>query len=557
MSSEKNGIVGGFSRCLFCSLQCAFGFTEAGPDYYVPTFPQEDGAGLCARGMMVGDCISVTRRGTVQDSRTGSEEISLSEGLRRAREALSACRGVDIIVDGNHKAEVMAAAMAFAQASSEAVRSLVALPGEDVLVLQNVWASGASFGGLDSIEEADGLLVVGDPFLSHPRSARQILRFKRMNPRAPLVVIDSVGGRTSRFATHCSIVDPSRFVEAVARLAPRGEEPIPGLLSDGGDPIGGLEDCLAALTSCENLAVILASSPGRGKEWPLIGYVCGRIAKAYGTKLVILTQYGNAAAATRFISEGKLLPCGDLLEQSPGERAIILIGEELLCLPPENSIVSYVKQAPIVVQVSVFPARELPVVHFPGAFYAEEEGHVVNQQGEWELVPAAIERPSGVVPTVELLEQLLRLEAQETVFPALQALPGQPELKAPDLVLSEPKLGGKGSMRAILMADPKHFVAGVFTADASYLSSARGATRVLMAPADCSSLGVADGGDVILSSLSNECRATVEVSTTQPPGVVAVAAFDPSARKLFPWELVDGLPIASPTRIDVTGARNS
>ncbi len=244
MYSDSHAPVDSWSRCLFCSLQCALGIRDAGGGFLEPFFPPD--GGLCARGQCVGELAMLVRRGTVEDTTQG-RSLTLDSGIREAGRLLAEATGVDIIVDGNHRGEVLALVASVVERNRERVRGFVALPGEDLLLLQHAWSSGVRSRGLEAIEGVDGLLVVGDPFSSHPRSAKPILDFKWRSRRAPIVVIDSAPRRTALFATHPVIVEPSLVPSAVAALIPKEAAAFPRQTPGEVDPTGGLDRAMAAL----------------------------------------------------------------------------------------------------------------------------------------------------------------------------------------------------------------------------------------------------------------------------------------------------------------------
>lgn len=541
MYSDESPRNNGWSRCLFCSLQCTLGIRDAGGGFLEAVFPPS--GGLCARGTCVGELVAMVRRGTARDGRTG-RDLPLEEGLRQAGAALREAAGIDIIVDGNHRAEVLALTAATVAAFPERVRGFVSLPGEDLLLLQHAWASGARTNGIGALEGIDGLLIIGDPFSSHPRSATPILEFKRRNRRAPVVVIDSSPRRTAPFASHPVIVEPHAVPAAVACAVPEGAAAFPRQTPDEIDPTGTLRRALNALSKCSRPGVIVASSPGRGCQWPSAAYFAGLVARVHGAPLGVLTQYGNARCAARFIVANAMQPVGSLAGQAPDGRALIVLGEEELCLPT-GEIADYAAGASAVIHGGLQPMNG-STLYFPGTVFAEDSGTVLSADEQWEEIPAAIAPPVGMLGTTQLLRALLEAGGCSVEYARI-SLPEHPELVTPPPVQLS-RVGGAGPLRGMLTADPEQFVNGQLT----------GLTRLgarepvaVVAAADCARAGIVDGAAVTVSSEFGSCVAVARACPYQPAGFATVSCTNGNVKGLFTWELCGGLRVASPARVAV------
>lgn len=557
MSSDTVPERKNWSRCLFCSLRCTFGIGEAGPDSYVPTIPDDPDSGLCVRGMVIGDLISMVRRGTVLDAREADDWVPSHQATTMAKEALGACSGIDIVVDGMHKAELLQLAAQLARESSGRIRSFVSVPGEDVLLLQNVWASDATVSPITAVETADCILVIGDPFSSYPRSALPLLRFRRAQPRAPLIVIDSVAQRTGMFGTHRIMVAPQAIHRAVARFATLGTEGVERPRFENGVVQETIDEAVNVFNRSARPVIVIGSTPGRGIEWPQAGFVAGCIARSRDAALVVLTQYGNAAGATRFLSSNALLPVGDLMDESPESRGIILIGEDLLCIPPHPMVESYVRSAGLVVQISLVPSRQFPGIHFPGMAFAEEAGHILSDTGAWEFVPSAIPAPRGVRPISGVLAEIATGKPVSASLWDEQELPGPRELAAPELTFDGQGSVGEQGLLGVMMGDPQQFIGGAFTATSRFLAERAGLPKVAVSRQVSEKLRVGEGDEIILATDYNECKAEVRLADGQHAGCLAVAAGNQAVRRMFPFELVDGLAVAKPTQMEVSSSRGS
>lgn len=491
------------------------------------------------------------RRGTVRDGMTG-EELPLARGIERAAAHLRDNPGLDIIVDGNHRGEVLAMVAALAARNPERIRGFVALPGEDLLMLEHAWSSGVRSGGLETVEHADGLLVIGDPFSSHPRSAKPILDFKRRNRRSPVVVIDSSPRRTALFSTHPVIIDPALVPAAVASVIPKDAAAFPRQSPGEIDPTGGLDRALSALGKCARLGIIIASAPGRGCHWSAAAYYAGLLTRVQGSVLGVLTQYGNARSASRFVASGALLPVGLMTEMAPEDRSVAVVGEQDCLL--SATVCNHVARAPHVVHIGLGPMNLTPALDFPGVGFFEDAGSVLSSDADWEFVPPALAPPDGVPSAAGMLKSIMEV-AGFNVDEGPSALPKHPEFVAPQAMPPPAPIKGAGPLRGLLSADPEQFVDGQLTGLTSLLGSRT--PTVIVATADCTRYGIEADTPVTVSSENGQCAAVAKSCMHQPSGIAVISCTNSDAKGLFQWELCGGIPVAKPSRVFIESSRSA
>jgi anaerobic selenocysteine-containing dehydrogenase len=221
----------------------------------------------------------------------------------------------------------------------------------------------------------------------------------------------------------------------------------------------------------------------------------------------------------------------------------------MLCVPPDQRFESYVRSAQVVIQVSVSPSRDFHGIHFPGAAFVEEDGHVLDETGAWIHVPSAIQPPCGVQPMFDLLAAVTANEGKESDQDDVR-LPGHPELKSPELILDAAPADEK-PLIGVMTADPKQFVGGVFTSSSRFLDERANLPTVTVSRHDSQAWELKPGDEVVMSTAHNACRVRVQISDSQPTGILAVTAGNHAVRRLFPCDLVDGFPIARPTTVEL------
>lgn len=546
MFSDVNGSLPTWSRCPLCSLRCVIGFGTTKSGGLVPLFPDGIQHGLCVRGLILADSISRHRPGTAYSGPNLEEIIPLSTALQSAGETMKKAMGIDLVIDGNQRAEVLEEAAIYAS-HSERIKAYLTAPGEDVLLLLNAWASGAEIGTLNNLDPSKPLLLIGDPFTTHPRSARPILDYR--DKGGTLIVLDSASGKARGFGARNIIVNPFLQTEALAALLRAGEG------SSGAmekiDPTGELALAAQEIDAHDLTAVVVASSPGRGENWPALGYLGGQLAIQRKGSLVPLTAYGNAAIGARYIARGSLLPVGDLFEKSMTDRVVVAVGDGALSGISE-AMAYHIRDALEVIQVSLNPHPDRATMHLPGVLQVEEAGHELSNMGVWESIPAAVAPPSGIPSTVTILRDLFM---EEQVFDSSAdsgAFPDQPRLESPEIGNSNPSHSvDEGLFTGIMIGDAGQFRFGIHTSDASYHPSTANIPVAVLSPREGKDLMARFGVDCMLVSEHDSCEVKIALDPHQIEGYISISAVNHHVAALFSWKMIDGLPMAIPTRIRV------
>lgn len=542
------------TACLLCSLCCPAGVAFDDYGLTAPEYPGHTAAarrGLCARGHYIAELAGHPGRldrGLVRGP-SAPKAVAPSEALRQAAAALASARNeTAVVLDGNLPCEELAAAVRSAREGLGIARVTLYIPPSDEAVLRGLAASSATRIGERELGDCDVILAVGDPFATHPVVASSVLDALAKARGRRLAVIDSVQGKTSRFAADFCQVRPGGETAALAGLllaldagsgAAAGALPgldIPAAAAMAGVAPGRLEALAATLSKAQRLAVLVALHEGRCAATSAAAALAGKLAEARGGATCPLLTYGNAAGAWRLATALKTAPLAQLVaDLALGRvRQLIVLGTDLLGALPRLDLGS----AEIVLCAAPLPTATTARAAFvvPMAFWFEIGGTVLDGAGGRRRA-GAVARPRGGALS------------PSGILAALGA-PGAAPLAAADC-------------DALLAAEPSVGLAEVLGRPADWVPRVPDGHMVLVSQADC--VGFAEGstsGQLAWPALMEpravlwlnpreatamtSNRATVRsdgvaltlavgASADVPPGVAVVSPRFVETRALFSW----------------------
>lgn len=536
------------TRCSLCSLACFLRLSESPHGYLEPDYRTdvpELRRGVCNRGNMTAELLAHIRR--IDAAKFCGEEtrqVPLEEAIRSLAGTVQASR-TTLLIDGNLPAEDIAAALALAAGSHGKIAASVYLPTEDEMVLEGLAASRARLLTPENLAECDAILIVGDAFATHPVISKPVHALRKRNVRTPLVVLDSLPGRTSIFATHPLLVRPGTESRVLAALAGKSGVRDLGVLScevgraasESGLPEGALAAAAAAVAGAKKLGVLVRAEIGKAANWDQIGLLSGLIASAKAGGVTACLTYGNALGAYRLARAA-----GARLDQ-PGETVIVLGTDVVSVLSRQecNRTLDGIRTLVAAAQLPTLTLGAADVV-LPLAFNFEAGGTTVTGSGEVITVESLAEAPGEAVPAGELVMRLahamgLRGVERKVDRSVLETMPevdvraiierGHPQVaKAPE-----------GAFLAVTASDAIHFHTGGRTSHCEWPKYMAPNPVATMNVDDAGPLGIKSGDEVLLVSNEGEGRATAEVVKTQAAGVVAVSSGFAEMRRLFPWNM--------------------
>ncbi|MDD4179357.1 MAG: molybdopterin-dependent oxidoreductase [Candidatus Margulisbacteria bacterium] len=215
------------SKCLFCSLGCGVSFRTEGDKVVALDYDKADpinlGA-LCPRGHYNLELIN--HPGRLMEPQIGKRKVSWEEAVAFIRQELKLFNKEEIgcLVSCLLSNESALAAARMAQAlgiknilTAGAAADLEAYEG-------NKWqVSGANLATLETVEQSEALLIVGDLLSRSPVLAKRVNKVKYGKRGNKIIVIDPNQTHTTWFATNHLACKPG--TEAVVLAALAGELP--------------------------------------------------------------------------------------------------------------------------------------------------------------------------------------------------------------------------------------------------------------------------------------------------------------------------------------------
>jgi anaerobic selenocysteine-containing dehydrogenase len=536
------------TRCSLCSLACFLRLSQSPHGYLEPDYREdvpELRRGVCNRGNMTAELLGHIRR--IDAARFCGEvtrQVPLDEAIHNLAGTVRSSR-TTLLIDGNLPGEDIAAGLALAAASGGKIAAGVYLPTEDEMVLEGLAASKAKLLTPENLVECDAILIVGDAFATHPVISKPVHALRKRNVRTPLVVVDSLPGRTSIFATHPLMVKPGTESRVLAALAGKSGVAALGSLSrdvaqaasESGLPEGVLAAAAAAVAGAKRLGVIVRAEIGKAANWDQTGLLSGLIASAKAGGVTACLTYGNALGAYRLAraARAKL--------DKPGETVIVLGTDVVSVLSKQecNRTLDGIRTLVAAAQLPTLTLGAADVV-LPLAFNFEAGGTTVTGSGEVITVDSLAEAPGEAVPAGELVMKLadaLGLRGVERKVDR-RLLEEMPEVDSrPILERGQPEVAKarEREFLAVTESDAIHFHTGGRTSQCEWPRYMVPNPVVTMNLNDAQALGIATGDEVLLVSSEGEGRATAEVVKGQTAGVVAVSSGFAEMRGLFPWNM--------------------
>lgn len=401
------------ARCLFCSSACPVAVERYGPDAFRPAYAGDgDSCGLCPRGHMIAELVDHPRR-LVQPTPSDATE-QLAHRLTGSR--------VAVIVDGHYPCQGQVAAAELTKALGNGSRCCIFIPPCDEEALRGLDASGAKSSPYTAIEEADALLIFGDPFTAQPVISRHVMQARRANRRMTLAVVDSGPSMTAEFATHAVQCVPDQQQWILAFLARRlgalpqagqngapSEHDIDNAMTTLGIDVALLERIAGALGKAKRPVIILSPRPSRCNHWREVAWLAGSVAQAGKAGVVLLTACGNARGAYQVARQTGAVSLADLLGSDDAYDGVLVVGCDLAASLGDDLTKTLIGRGKWLAVASSLPhtLTEKADLVLPLAFPFEEVGTIISND-QPEPVSSVFEPPAGVPTLVGLIDRLAR-----------------------------------------------------------------------------------------------------------------------------------------------------
>jgi len=539
------------SRCTLCPAGCELLIRGPGAGGYQSEPPMVPGAGLCPRGLAIGELLDAPGRIRWATRRLDGrrQEIHLAEAAR-AIVAAAGDRDVIFFIDGALPCEQILAADAWCRTWPKAKLCVVLEPAERELLL-GTEASGAAYLSDADLAGCDGFLIVGDAFAANPACSRGVFDRRAADARVAIVVIDPGGGSASKFATCRVAAPPGAELAAIAELARAAGVDSPPIAPPDGMDVRSARSAGLALAGCKRPAIILAAEYGRGGAWRQIGYLAGKLACALGGGVACQTTGANALAAVRLGPRLAAISLADALARQ--DAAWVTVGSDLLGMLGIGG-------REILAAGAAFANRSTEAAEFvmPAAI-AMELGGMYLLGGERQVCLDAVgPPPAGVLAPADIIGLIARAAGAQLPAPT----PAVGTLSR--LVVAAPSISAGCATAAaaspVLMLGRQAADAGCgeLTAHASWQSTIGRPPTVRLAPADARRIGVKDLDMVEVRAGKLHVSARVRISHALDAGAVVLPEALCEARAMCPLQVssAGGDVVASPGTVNIEAAND-
>ena len=542
------------TTCLFCSLCCPAGVAIDDYGLVTPEYPGHTAGshhGLCTRGHFIGELLGHPSRLHEAAAREGDAlaPIAIDEACRRVAGLLPQIRdGLAVVIDGNLPCEELAEAARLAREGLEVDRVVLFIPPADEAVLRGMATSSAPRLSEDAIRDCDVILAVGDPFATHPLIASPVLDAVSKARAHRLVCIDSVRGRTARFAAEFCQVRPGGEAAALAGLlrAMGAGASVPALATCevgeaaemAGAGVAAIEALAAAVGKAEKLGVLVSLPEGRCAAASAAAALAANVAEARGGGVCPLLSYGNAVGAWRLAAAlGTTSAAGLAADIAEGRvKRLIVLGTDIVSAMPMAELSSVEIVAAASPMPSATTARAAVVL--PMAMWFEVGGTMVDGAGVSRWAEAVASAPRGAQAPAAILGRLCRSGAQGEgeARPDVSAMvQTDPQADLGDVVgrpLDWSPARAEGKLAVVSRADAIGFADGSMSRQLAWPVVMEPQPVVQLSPTDAADLAAAT---VTLRSDGVAMTLPVEANADVPAGVAAVSPRFPETRMLFAW----------------------
>jgi len=568
-------------RCTNCSLVCPVAVSvdangKVSPEYVKDPSSATQGR-LCFRGHYVAELADHPARLTAAWERNGKvKEAELGRALGAAARALEKAvqaGSAAVLVDGNFPCESIAQAVSFVREGLGCDRVAVYVPPTDESILRGGSSCGMTGADTGALAKATTVLAVGDVFGTHPVMARPILDAVTRTREGQLLSIDSMVGRTMRYAAKKHVISPGGEAAALAAIARAaggdlgpslGDASMADLAGRAGMGAAVAQEIASALRDRGPSVVILSIPTGRSAVAAACAAAAAAVERACNTKTILLCTYGNTAGALAAADSSGALSLGAWLARLKEEPAsvVMTIGTDFAGLAPDDVAQAVFGAADTVICAASVPgattARADIVLPLAAPF--EVAGTVVTPSGERIDAPELLPPPGGAMTVVAMLEQLAGRMQGVTWSPPSVDVSAQ-RLETGEIQGLGAGLRSLGSTEGALsmISRTRHFELpqGSVSRQLAWPKAVEPETCVVISPQDADALGVRPGDIVQLSTPAGVTTLPAKVDDAVPAGTLAATAGLPETRNLFSWNIrSDGLIDVGPAAasIDVVGS---
>lgn len=573
---------------MFCSLGCPVSVRQRQPGVIEPAYVETNGSvtegGLCYRGHYVAALMGHPKR-LVEGKSRGAGEATyrrvystiLAEASELLREA-SDNNSLGVMISGNLPTSEIAAAARFFQSVLPARNVSVYIPPTDTALLRGLARSKAESADTEDIKEAKTILAVGDILGTHPMLAQVLHDFREGSRDANLINIDTLKGRTMRFATRKIIINHGAEAHALLGLALKAKAKrkelgtkLPktnDLFNISGIDQSEAESCIKLLREDNNSLIVLTLPTGRCRGGKLLAAAAGALAAATKSKILPLYANGGSPGGYAVCRALELTePAAWLNAAREGEFSTVFsAGVDVAGMLPDDMAAEVLDEMKFMIAASAMPnaTTSRADITLPLAFWFEMDGEVLDHQGRDVHLNALAQPPGGADTLVNLLNQIAE---KSGIVGISKAGPAEPELADAmrtaaadiDRPLGEVLQAEDGTAEETFILTSRtenlDLYEGQLSRQLDWVLTIEPRPIVLMNPDDAAGMNVRDREPVKLERNGCQVELCAKLSNAVPAGTLAVTATIGATKGLFECNLQEGSLETGPARVKLSMAR--
>ena len=562
------------TRCLYCSMYCPVAVEKRSATVYRPRYVDKEGAatsgGLCYRGHSVSALKAHARRlssGWINPHSDRHDKYA--DVLNRAVEILrkaSDSNTLGVLISAQMPVQDITAAVDFFQKSIPARNISVYVPPTDMAMFNGISQVQPTLGDMLDLDKTNTILAIGDVLGTHPMLAGRLLNMRERNRRSSLINIDSMKGRTSRFATQKLIIKSCSEVHAIAALTRAAggrlnslikESPkIEALMETCGIERSAADEAIERLKADKDSVILLTLPMGRCPQNELLTAVSCLLAKATDSKIIPLYTLGGSPGGLAVSRSMGLTEFPDWLHAAQAgdfSTAFFAGADAISDIPAGLADPAWDKiQHKVVATAIKNTTADQAEVVLPLSFWFEMSGHTLDYKGNRIYLSPVGPAPGAAGSLAELVAALARaggIKMPKTneldLYKAFGA--GSESGKYP---VAEIGIGPKVSEDAFLVTARTESIdlyEGEISRQLDWVVSLEPQPAVLINPADATDWRLKEHDLVAMGVNGSQMELSVRLNDVVPAQTVAISSTLAQTRRLFDWRVIEGTIEVIPT----------
>ncbi len=492
--------------CPFCSFGCEFGvvFNDFGITGVEYISKGSSGGRLCPRGSAAAMYLDHPRR--LSTPMKKQKSLEWSKIVKELKKVVSNPKNVAVTFDRNITLEEYASIIGFCK--NAGIDDISSTYFEPETNLRSFLPKAFS---MTEVDDAQLVLLLGDPFNQAPMSSRAIIDWKLKDKKNELVVIDSINTHTAGFA--------SRFMKVNV-----GTEPLL-FFALAQEKIEGVD--ITKATGIESSVINDVSKAIKGVKKGLI-FVCLPFAHTYDPRL-----YAEGLARLQSFSGMKVVPFVEFMGHKGNQNFASIIDKvkkkkiKYLLNFGELFPFYYPQMADDLRALNIYATATLKYDGYnalPVPLNLEKDGTIITTFGKKNL-GGNIEPPSGTKSINEILSLLSDGRGKgEALRPPEKKVDVAERVRR----LAEVSVTKKKNLRLVGEKVAYNFL-GFFEGEA-----------LKMNPRDAAELGITVNDYASVTSKHGSVDLPVKLTEDVGKGIVAVPAETPSVKGLFEYLIDSG-----------------